>query len=281
MLSKPDWLRISHTNSSNVTLTSELIKDLGLNTVCDEASCPNRSECFSNKTATFMILGKNCTRECTFCNVKYGTPTPVDEREPNNIADAIKTLGLKYVVITSVTRDDLLDEGANQFAYVVNEIHMSTPDVRIELLIPDLSANNITIITKTNPHVIGHNIETVKSLYSRIRPEAIYNRSLNVLSNIKHSNSKIFTKSGLMLGLGESHDEILKTFDDLLNVGCDFLTVGQYLSPSKNHYPVQKYITPDMFNEYADIARKKGFRYVASAPLVRSSYKAHEFLTNS
>ncbi|MCL2424758.1 MAG: lipoyl synthase [Oscillospiraceae bacterium] len=281
MSKKPYWLRVPYTSSSNIALTTELLEKLGLNTVCDEANCPNRAECFSNKTATFMILGKHCTRKCTFCNVTHGTPSTVDEHEPIRVANAIKMLELKHVVITSVTRDDLSDEGANQFANVTNNIRELTSDVTIELLIPDLSVTNIKTITNTIPNIIGHNIETVESLYRHVRPEAVYRRSLNVLSNIKQLNSEIFTKSGMMLGLGETHDEVLKTFDELLSVGCDFLTIGQYLSPSKIHYPVVEYITPDKFDNFANIARKKGFRYVASAPLVRSSYKAHEFANNS
>jgi len=277
MLKKPDWLRVPHSDRMNVAQTSDLLNELGLNTVCDEANCPNRSECFSNKVATFMILGKYCTRNCTFCNVTNSTPLPVDKHEPERVASAIKKLGLSHVVITSVTRDDLSDEGASQFASVTNAIKATTPDVVIELLIPDISKSNLKIITDSAPDVVGHNIETVESLYTSVRPEAKYNRSLNVLSNIKKLNSRIHTKSGLMLGLGESRAEVQKVFDDLISVGCDFITIGQYLSPTKEHYPVKEYITPAEFDEYAEIAKKKGFRYVASAPFVRSSYKAHEF----
>jgi len=281
VLKKPDWLRVPHSDSNNILMTADLIEELGLNTVCDAANCPNRTECFSNKTATFMILGNLCTRNCAFCNVINGTPLPVNEQEPKNIATAINKLGLSYVVITSVTRDDLPDEGALQFANVVREIRNQVPNVIIELLIPDISAKNIKTITSASPDVIGHNMETVQSLYSAVRPEANYNRSLEVLNSIKQANSKVHTKSGLMLGLGESREEVLKLFDDLLDVGCEFLTIGQYLSPSKNHFPVKEYITPEEFSEYAKIAKEKGFRYVASAPFVRSSYKAHEFYSAS
>ena len=274
MTGKPDWLRVPYFDNENSAFVAEMLNELSLNTVCIEANCPNRSECFSKKTATFMILGTNCTRKCSFCNVSFGTPQPVDEDEPAKIAAAIKKLGLRYAVITSATRDDLPDGGAQHFSDVIRLIHMSSPETAVEVLIPDLMA--LKVITELSPAVISHNIETVKSLYTAVRPDADYERSLEVLRKIKQLNPDISTKSGIMLGLGETRAEVLDTFDDLLETGCDFLTVGQYLSPSKSHFPVHEYVEPQVFDEYADIARKKGFRHVASAPLVRSSYHASE-----
>jgi lipoic acid synthetase len=278
MLKKPDWLRVPYFDTEDGLFVTDLTKELNLNTVCIEANCPNRAECFSKKTATFMILGSNCTRNCTFCNVSHGTPLPVDKDEPRRVAAAVKKLGLKYVVITSVTRDDLPDGGTAHFAEVIEEIKRASPDTAVEVLIPDLAA--LEVIAEKKPEVISHNIETVESLYSVIRPKAGYKRSLNVLRNIKelctHLNTSIRVKSGLMLGLGETREEILKTFDDLLEHDCEILTIGQYLSPSKAHYPVKEYVEPTVFEEYEGIAKEKGFRFVKSGPFVRSSYNAEE-----
>jgi len=278
MKKKPEWLRVPYINNENNQLINKLLDDLKLNTVCTEANCPNRAECFSKKTATFMILGKHCTRKCRFCNVAYGVPDPIDISEPAGIATAVERLGLRYVVITSVTRDDLADGGALHFADTIRSVRKISPDTRIEVLIPDLT--NIDKIIKEAPDVISHNIETVKSLYSEVRPEANYERSLDVLRNIKKYDPKIYSKSGIMLGMGETKDEILKTFDDLLDAGCEFLTIGQYLSPSKNHFDVHEYINPEIFAEYAEIAKQKGFIYTASAPFVRSSYQAEKAFEN-
>jgi lipoic acid synthetase len=274
MLKKPDWLRVPYFDNDDSLFVTKLIKEFNLNTVCVEANCPNRAECFSKRTATFMILGSNCTRNCTFCNVSHGMPQAADKDEPRRIAEAVRLLGLKYVVITSVTRDDLPDGGAAHFAGVIEEIKKTAPGTAVEVLIPDLTS--LDIITEKRPEVISHNIETVESLYSVIRPEADYKRSLNVLSNIKSLSESIRVKSGLMLGLGETRAEVLKTFDDLLEHGCEILTIGQYLSPSKAHYPVARYIEPVVFAEYEDIAKDKGFRFVKSGPFVRSSYNAEE-----
>jgi len=274
MLKKPDWLRVPYFDNEDSLLVTELIKELNLNTVCIEANCPNRAECFSKKTATFMILGSICTRNCAFCNVSNGTPQPVDKDEPLRVAAAVKQLGLEYVVITSVTRDDLPDGGAAHFAEVIEEIKKISPDTAVEVLIPDLTS--LEVIAGKKPEVISHNIETVESLYSAIRPEAGYKRSLNVLRSINDLNKSIRVKSGLMLGLGETREEILKTLDDLLEHNCDILTIGQYLSPSKAHYPVAEYIEPTVFVEYENIAKEKGFRFVKSGPFVRSSYNAEE-----
>jgi len=223
-----------------------------------------------------MILGTNCTRNCSFCNVSFGTPHRVDEDEPARVAKAVLKLGLKYVVITSVSRDDLPDGGALHFSNVIKAIHESSPETAIEVLIPDLSS--LKVITDVSPTVISHNIETVESLYSEIRPDADYSRSLDVIRHIKKLDPSIHSKSGIMLGLGETREEILKTFDDLLEAGCEFLTVGQYLSPSKKHYPVRAYVEPAVFTEYSEIAKEKGFLFVASAPFVRSSYNAEKAL---
>jgi len=276
MTKKPEWLRIPYTDNESNAYVSELLGELGLNTVCIEANCPNRSECFSKKTATFMILGSICTRKCTFCNIGFGEPHTVDINEPKRIALAVKKLALKYVVITSVTRDDLHDGGAMHFSDAITAVRNLVPAIKIEVLIPDLQ--ELKCITDKSPEVISHNIETVKSLYAAVRPEAGYERSLSVLSEIKKLNPEIYTKSGLMLGLGENKNDVLKTFDDLLEAKCDFLTIGQYLSPSKNHYPVYEYIEPGIFKEYKETALNLGFKHVASAPLVRSSYKADEFI---
>jgi len=274
MKKKPVWLQVPYYDNEESKFITSIINELNLNTVCIEANCPNRGECFSKKTATFMILGTNCTRNCSFCNVSHGKPQPVDEEEPVRIAEAVLKLKLRYAVITSVTRDDLSDGGASHFANIVHAIHNTSPETIVETLIPDLA--EIKILAGEKPAVISHNIETVKSLYAAVRSEADYNKSLEILHSVKQHDPYIRTKSGIMLGLGETHDEILETFDDLLNTGCEIITIGQYLPPSKKHYPVQAYIEPDIFTEYGAIAKQKGFRYAASAPFVRSSYKTEE-----
>ena len=275
-MKKPEWLRIPYIDNENTRYVTELLSELGLNTVCIEANCPNCSECFSNKTATFMILGTVCTRNCAFCNVSSGIPSQVDSDEPRRIAHAVEKLSLKYAVITSVTRDDLSDGGASHFSEVIKAIKETSPDTLVEVLIPDLK--DIKVIAAQSPAVISHNIETVKSLYPSVRPEADYITSLNVIGSIKRFNPGICAKSGLMLGFGETKDEILETFSDLLDAGCELLTIGQYLPPGKNNYPVHEYIKPQLFSEYREIALQMGFKHVASAPLVRSSYKAENFL---
>jgi lipoic acid synthetase len=242
--------------------------------------CPNYVECFSKKTATFMILGVNCTRNCRFCNVTNREPQKVDADEPNRVAEAISKLGLKYVVITSVTRDDLPDGGAAHFAATIRAIHESCPDTAVEVLIPDFQGNQeaLKIVADANPEVISHNIETVKALYDQVRPQAIYERSLEVLKNIKLFAPSIRSKTGIMLGLGEEDTQVYEVMEDLRAVGCELLTIGQYLAPSMEHYPVQEYITPEQFDRYGKIAKEKGFAFVASAPFVRSSYNAAEAL---
>ena len=282
VMKKPDWLRIPYTDKIDTSHTVKILSDLKLNTVCIEAACPNCNECFSQDVATFLILGSNCTRNCGFCNIRYAPPETVDENEPMRIAEAVTKLNLKYVVITSVTRDDLHDGGAEHFAKTISAIRQISPKTQIEVLIPDFGGDISALekVINTSPTVINHNIETVESIYEKLRPQSDYNRSLELLSNVKHKNDSIYTKSGIMLGLGETHIEILTTFDQLLDSNCDFLTIGQYLAPSKSHYPVHEYITPDKFEQYAELAQKKGFRYVASAPFVRSSYNAYSAISS-
>lgn len=280
MLRKPEWLRTKIGHYKNLNTVEETLTHLHLNTVCDEANCPNRSECFSNKTATFMILGSQCSRDCRFCDVSFGNMTAVDPDEPVNIAKAVEILGLKHVVITSVTRDDLDDGGAFQFADVISAIREKNKSVSIEVLIPDLQGNKeaLKTIVAEKPEIINHNIETINRLYDDIRPSAIYERSLEVLSNIKQMDSNIYTKSGLMVGLGEKESEVIQVMKDLRAVDCDFITIGQYLQPSKEHYSVKEYIHPDQFKKYEKIGLELGFKAVASGPLIRSSYDALEML---
>ncbi len=280
MLEKPHWLKRTYRDNSNLNYVREMLSALQLNTICDAAMCPNYVECFSKKTATFMILGVNCTRNCRFCNVINREPQKVDADEPNRVAEAVTKLGLKYVVITSVTRDDLPDGGAGHFAATIRAIHKSNPHTAVEVLIPDFQGNKdaLKIVADANPEVISHNIETVKDLYDQVRPQAIYARSLDVLKSIKELAPQTRSKTGIMLGLGETPEQVYQVMDDLRTVGCEFLTIGQYLAPSSAHYPVQEYITPEEFDRYGQIAKEKGFDFVASAPFVRSSYHAAEAL---
>jgi len=280
MREKPEWLRIRLKHNPHLAQTEALLESLHLNTVCKEANCPNYAECFSNKTATFMILGTNCTRNCRFCNVRFDAPSTVDPAEPRRVAEAVKALDLRYVVITSVTRDDLPDGGAAQFAKVIRAIRETAPDTAIEVLIPDFQGDldALKCVTNAAPDVISHNMETVCTRYEDVRPEANYEQSLAVLRRIKELNPTIHSKTGIMLGLGETPEEVYALFDDLRAVGCEFLTIGQYLAPSKVHIPVQAYIPPEQFEAFGQIAREKGFAFVASAPLVRSSYHAGEAL---
>ena len=282
MTKKPDWLRIRYAANPNHKVVEEILSARNLATVCREAACPNYAECFANKTATFLILGTACTRNCRFCNVHHAEPQPVVPDEPMQIAEAVAELGLAYVVVTSVTRDDLPDGGAGHFAAVIRAIKQKTPQTAVEVLIPDFQGDTdaLKIVMDAVPDVISHNMETVSALYSAVRPQAEYAQSLAVLQHIKTHAPHIHTKSGIMLGLGETRDQVLALFDDLRAVECDFLTVGQYLAPTKAHHPIQAYITPDEFTAYGDIAREKGFSFVASAPLVRSSFHAGEALNH-
>lgn len=278
MKRKPEWLRINMAKGRNLGYVKDILTKHSLNTVCEEANCPNRMECFSKKTATFMILGSECSRNCRFCNVSHGTLEEVNPNEPENVAKATKELGLKHVVITSVTRDDLPDGGAGHFAKVVNAIKAKDDKIVVEVLIPDLKGEKeaIKTVVESKPEIINHNIETVPRLYKGVRPMAIYERSLDVLKQVKEMDKSIFTKSGIMVGLGETEDEVIEVMKDLRNVDCDFLTIGQYLAPSKKHHPVIEYVTPETFEKYKVKAEELGFSFVASSPLVRSSYNAAE-----
>ena len=280
-MQKPDWLRIRHTHDPNRRVVESLLDELNLNTVCREANCPNYIECFSKQTATFLILGTHCTRNCRFCNVQHAAPQAVDPSEPERVAQAVLALDLTYVVVTSVTRDDLPDGGASQFAAVIRAIRQAAPETAVEVLIPDFGGDldALRMVTDAAPDVVSHNMETVTALYDAVRPQADYARSLGVLRDIKDGRCAApYSKSGIMLGLGETRAQVLALFDDLRAAHCDFLTIGQYLAPSSAHYPVRAYIEPSVFAEYGEIAREKGFSFVASAPLVRSSYHAGEAL---
>lgn len=278
-LRKPEWLRVNSKDIGKLGHVNRLIDSLGLNTVCKEANCPNRLECFAKKTATFMILGSVCTRNCKFCNVTGGDPQKVDPDEPRRVADAIVKLELKHAVITSVTRDDLEDGGANQFAKVIRAIKERDSKIIVEVLIPDLQGDQdaLEMVLKAKPDILNHNVETVSRLYDDIRPEANYQQSLDVLKRTKAFDPTIYTKSGIMVGVGEKEEEVLALFKDLVAHDCDFLTIGQYLQPSDQHYPIKEYIHPDTFDMYKDQALQTGLKFVASSPLVRSSYNAQEF----
>lgn len=274
---KPEWLN-KRLDYQSMQEMGSMLRNLNLNTVCEGARCPNMGECFKNKTATFMILGDICTRNCMFCAIPTGKMLPPDIKEPKNLALAAKKLRLQHIVITSVTRDDLDDGGANQFADCIKEIRKSLPKSSIEVLIPDMQGNtkSLDIVINAKPDILNHNIETVPELYDIARPMASYEQSLFVLDYSKKQKSDIYTKSGIMLGLGENKNQILKVFEDLRSVGCDMLTIGQYLPPSHNHATLKEYIHPDVFSKLKEIALQMGFRYVASGPYVRSSYNAIE-----
>jgi lipoic acid synthetase len=271
----PDWIK---TRSSDLHGVKKILRHHGLSTVCEEARCPNKGICFSKPTATFMILGDVCLRNCGFCSVKKGIPYNVDPDEPEKVARAAQEMGLRYVVITSVTRDDLPDGGSSQFAKTIYALRKKMPDIKIEVLTPDFKGDKSALkkIIDASPDVFNHNMETVKSLYPLVRPQADYQRSLDLLSNVKTMAPYIKTKSGFMLGLGETKDEVLELLIDLRKRECNFLTIGQYLRPSKKNLPVVEYINPEVFEELKDIASKMGFEFVASGPLVRSSMNAEE-----
>ena len=275
---KPEWIRSKITNSHNFFLTKSIINKNNLNTVCQEANCPNITECWSKRHATFMIMGDTCTRACGFCDVKTGKPEKLDPLEPFKVSSAVNKLNLKHVVITSVDRDDLSDGGAEHFLKVINETRKLNKNTTIEVLTPDFlrKGNAYKKVVEANPDVFNHNIETVPSLYLKVRPGSRYFASLELLKSAKKINNKIFTKSGIMLGLGEERDEILQVMDDLISAEVDFLTIGQYLQPSVKHYPLKRYVHPEEFEELKTIAKSKGFLIVASSPLTRSSYHADE-----
>ena len=275
---KPNWIRTKITNTQNFFKTKEVLNKKKLYTVCQEASCPNISECWSKRHATFMIMGDICTRACSFCNVKTGKPTFLDPLEPSKIALATKELNLKHVVITSVDRDDLEDGGANHFSKVIIETRKMNKKTTIEVLTPDFlrKGESYKVVVNANPDVFNHNIETVPSLYREVRPGSRYFASVDLLKSVKKINKKIFTKSGIMLGLGETKNEVLQVMDDLLSANVDFLTIGQYLQPSVKHYPLMRYVHPEEFKKLKELALSKGFLIVASSPLTRSSYHADE-----
>lgn len=276
----PEWMKMQRAKGPNYSRVKHLVEDNNLHTICTSGNCPNIGECWNAGTATFMILGDICTRACKFCNTKTGKPLPPDPGEPKRLADAIKLMGLKHCVITSVDRDDLEDGGASFWAEVIETVREVNPGITMETLVPDFDGReaNIMKVVKAGPDVISHNVETVRRLTPSIRTKARYDRSLGVIRII--SNNGIVSKSGLMLGLGEEEDEVLECMDDLLGVGCMALTLGQYLKPSVNHPEPVSYITPSKFKEYENIALSKGFKFVESGPLVRSSYHAEKHVVN-
>ena len=275
---KPQWIRSKLTNSKEFFLTKTIVNNNNLVTVCQEANCPNITECWSKRHATFMIMGDTCTRACAFCDVKTGVPGKLDQLEPVKIAEAVKKLNLKHVVITSVDRDDLDDGGSEHFFEVINQTRKSNPNTTIEVLTPDFlrKGDAYKKVLDAKPDVFNHNIETVPSLYLKVRPGSRYFASLELLKNAKKVNKNIFTKSGIMVGLGETRDEILQVMDDLRAADVDFITIGQYLQPSTKHYPLDRYYTPKEFEDLGTIAKAKGFLLVSSSPLTRSSYHADE-----
>ena len=270
----PRWLKVPLPAGQNFHDIRNLIRRKNLHTVCQSAHCPNIGECWNSRTATFMILGETCTRDCHFCAVNTGTPVDVDSNEPYRVAEAVKTIELKYAIITSVTRDDLPDGGASVFAETIEQIHKQVPGCKVEVLIPDFMGDETALNTVINvkPEVLNHNLETVPRIYSSVRPQADYQRSIQLLSRAKQAG--MVTKSGLMLGLGETIDEILQVMNDLQAVNCDILTLGQYLQPSSDHLPIIRYVSPQEFNMLKQQGLKMGFKYIESGPLVRSSYHA-------
>ena len=275
---KPEWIRSKLTNSKEFFLTKTIVNNNNLVTVCQEANCPNITECWSKRHATFMIMGDTCTRACAFCDVKTGVPGKLDQLEPVKIAEAVKKLNLKHVVITSVDRDDLDDGGSEHFFEVINQTRKTNPNTTIEVLTPDFlrKGDAYKKVLDAKPDVFNHNIETVPSLYLKVRPGSRYFASLELLKNAKKVNKNIFTKSGIMVGLGEARDEILQVMDDLRAADVDFITIGQYLQPSTKHYPLDRYYIPKEFEDLGTIAKAKGFLLVSSSPLTRSSYHADE-----
>ena len=276
---KPEWLKKQFDPIAEARMTA-LLRSLSLHTVCEDANCPNRSECFKSKTATFLILGDVCTRGCRYCAVTKGAPQPLDQDEPQRVAEASEQLGLRHIVVTSVTRDDLPDGGADHFARTIKALKERLPQSTIEVLIPDFqgSAEALRRAMDAKPDIINHNVETVASLYPVVRPQADYGRSLELLRRVKQAG--LYSKTGFMVGLGETRQDVLALLDDLVAAGCDMLTIGQYLQPSKNHLPVVEFVTPAQFDEYKAIAMQKGIRFVASGPFVRSSYHAAEAMAS-
>ncbi len=280
-MSLPQWLKKRAPREEVLQEIKGLLCSYALHTVCEEARCPNMGECFQKRTATFLILGDRCTRNCRFCAIKKEAPLPLNSQEPENVAQAARKLRLRYVVITSVTRDDVSDGGAEQFAQTIRGIRrVNGEEIRVEVLIPDFKGSlpSLKKVIEAKPDVFNHNLETVSHLYSQVRPQADYKRSLKLLKRSKELNSSIYTKSGLMVGLGESSGEVIETMKDLKEVQCDILTIGQYLRPSSQHLAVKEFVTPDRFKEYEEIGQSLGFSYIASSPFVRSSYQAEQVL---
>lgn len=275
----PEYLKRPIINTETTKNVRNILKNKCLNTVCENARCPNKNECYTKNTATFLIMGDVCTRNCRYCNISCERPKPLDNMEPQHVAEAVRDLGLKYAVITSVTRDDLSDGGANHFKKCIEEIKKLSPDTKVEILTPDFKgdANALTTIILAKPDVFNHNIETVRAIFKTARPQGDYDRSLNVLKYIK-ANSPIPTKSGLMVGLGETFEQIEETLTDLKDAGCDIVTIGQYIQPSKQHLEVAKFYTPNEFEQLQSLAQKIGIKHYQINPLVRSSYRAAEML---
>ena len=279
LLRKPDWLRVKAPGSAGYNATRAIVKDHGLVTVCEEAACPNIGECWSKSHATMMIMGETCTRACAFCNVATGKPEALDPTEPARVADAVAKMGLKHVVITSVDRDDLADGGAGHFAAVVQAIRAAAPGTTVEILTPDFLRKPVAGVLNlidARPDVFNHNLETVPRLYLSIRPGARYYNSLRLLERVKERDTTLFTKSGIMVGLGEAKEEVMQVMDDMRSAGVDFITIGQYLQPTRKHAPIDRFVHPDEFRGYEEIARAKGFLMVAASPLTRSSHHAGE-----
>ena len=276
ILRKPDWIRAKAPGSPIYAETKAIVNENNLVTVCEEAACPNIGECWSQKHATFMILGEICTRACAFCNVATGVPLPVDAQEPAHVGDAVAKLGLRHVVITSVDRDDLDDGGAQHFADVINEIRKSSPGTTVEILTPDFLRKDgaLEIVVEARPDVFNHNLETVPRLYLPIRPGARYFHSMRLLQRVKELDASIFTKSGIMVGLGEAREEVMQVMDDMRAADIDFITIGQYLQPTRKHAPIDRFVTPDEFEGYTTLAKAKGFLMVSATPLTRSSHHA-------
>ncbi|NWG70075.1 MAG: lipoyl synthase [Parvularculaceae bacterium] len=278
VLRKPDWIRVKAPTSPGYAATRAIVREKKLHTVCEEAACPNIGECWQKSHATFMIMGDTCTRACAFCNVKTGLPGPLDDGEPAHVAEAVVEMSLQHVVITSVDRDDLADGGAAHFARTISAIRAASPKTTIEILTPDFLRKDgaAEVVIDALPDVFNHNLETVPRLYLSIRPGARYYNSLRLLERVKERDPRIFTKSGLMVGLGESRQEVMQVMDDLRAAGVDFLTIGQYLQPTRKHAPIDRFVPPDEFRSLEAIARAKGFLMVSAGPLTRSSYHADE-----
>lgn len=276
VMKKPDWIRVKAPTSKTYAETRDIVRTNKVVTVCEEAGCPNVGECWDHRHASFMILGDICTRACAFCNVATGIPQPVDKGEPQRVADSVKQMGLKHVVITSVDRDDLPDGGAQHFADVIHAIRHTTPETTIEILTPDFRHKEgaLEIVVAAKPDVFNHNLETVPSKYLTVRPGARYFHSIRLLQRVKELDPSIFTKSGIMLGLGEERNEVLQLMDDLRTADVDFMTIGQYLQPTRKHHQVIRFATPEEFSSYAKIGKTKGFLHMASSPLTRSSHHA-------